>query len=97
MPNWSQLSGIVDRLVLMGLSYAVAKGWITSADVAPLAELGVALVGAGYALFVNRQANLAKQAASIPNTTVITTKEIAAATPKQDNIVSSADVKVVPK
>jgi hypothetical protein len=97
VPNWSQLSGVVERLITAALMYAVGRGWILSSDVAPLVALGLAAVSAGYAVVVNRNTNLAKQAGSIPNTTVVTTPEIAAATPQQPNIVSNADVKVVTK
>lgn len=97
MPNWSQLTGVADRVILILLTYAAAKGWIASTDVAGLATLILAILGAVYAFYVNRNTNLAKQAAAIPNTTVITTPEIAKATPDQSNIVSNADLKVVPK
>ncbi len=97
MPNWSQVSGVADRVILIGLTYAASKGLITSADVAGLATMFVGIAGAVYAYYVNRNTNLAKQAASIPNTTVVTTSEIAKATPSQDNIVSSTEMKVVNK
>lgn len=97
MPNWSQLSGVVERLITAALMYAVGRGWLLSSDVAPLAALGLAAISAGYAIVVNRNTNLAKQAASIPDTKVVTTPEIAAATPNQTNIVSSSDMKVVAK
>lgn len=95
--NWSQITGALDRIVLIGLTWAVSKGYITSADVAPLSAAIIAVAGAGYSLYVNRPTNLAKQAASIPGTTVVTTPEIAAATPNLENIVSQTDVKVVQK
>jgi hypothetical protein len=94
--NWTQISGGVDRLVLIGLTWAVSKGYILPADVVPLATLAVAAVGAAYAVYVNRDTNLAKRAASIPNTTVITTADIAKATPNQNNIISNTENSAVP-
>lgn len=95
MLNWSQISGGVDRVVLVALTWAASKGYITNADVANLATLIVAVLGAGYAFYVNRQTNLVKQAASIPGTTVVTTSAIASATPAFNNVVSNEDKKVV--
>jgi hypothetical protein len=97
MPNWSQLSGAADRIVLIFLTFAVSKGWILPADVATLATALVAVAGAAYSVYVNRNTNLAKQAASIPNTTVVTTPDIACNTPGQANIVSNDEKKVVSK
>jgi|SRR6185312_3391745 len=96
-PNWSQLSGAVDRVTLIALTYAASKGWITPSDVAGIATMVVGIAGSVYAFYVNRNTNLAKQAASIPNTTVVTTPEIAAATPQLNNVVSTTEVKVTNK
>lgn len=93
-PNWSQVSGVADRLVLVVLTFVASKGWITPADVTNLATLAIGILGAIYAYYVNRNTNLAKQASNIPGTIVVTNDKIAAATPNQENIVSSADVKV---
>jgi hypothetical protein len=95
MPNWSQVSGGLDRVVLVALTWAASKGYITSADVANYATLIVGVLGALYAFYVNRNTNLAKQAASIPNTVVVTTPEIAAATPNSQNILSNSTAKVI--
>lgn len=96
MPNWTQISGVVDRLLLVGLSWAVAKGYILPADVAPLASLVVAIAGSGYALYVNRNTNLIARASTVKDTTVVTTPAIAIALP-QSNVVSSDINQVVPK
>lgn len=96
-PNGSQISGAADRVVIAGLVYLASKGYITSADVANLATMIVTILGAVYAYYINRNTNLAKQAASIPGTTIITTPEIAAATPDLSNVVSNTDTKVVSK
>lgn len=100
MPNWSQLTGAADRLIMIGLGLLVGKGYITSADVQPLAEAALAILGAGYALYVNRNANLLKQAASVEvdgqKTTVVAPDPLAKSLP-QANIVSANDQKVVAK
>lgn len=95
MPNWSQVSGGLDRVVLVALTWLASKGYITSADVANYATLIVGVLGALYAFYVNRNTNLAKQAASIPGTTVVTTPEIAAATPNKQNILSNKTAQVI--
>lgn len=96
MPNWSQISGGLDRILLVGLTWLASKGYITSADVANYAALIVGIAGALYAFYVNRNTNLAKQAASIPGTTVLTTPEIANNT-VQPNVVSNTTNKVEKK
>ena len=96
MPNWTQISGVLDRVVLVGLTWLASKGYITSADVANYATLILAVAGAGYAFWINRQTNLVNRASSVPGTTVVTTPAIAAALP-QTNVVSNEDKKVVTK
>lgn len=96
MPNWTQVSGGVDRIILVGLTWLASKGYITSADVANYATLILGVAGAGYAFWVNRNTNLVNRASSVPNTTVVTTPDIAQALP-QNNVVSTDDNKVVTK
>lgn len=97
MLNWAQLSGTVERLLTILITYAVAKGYVSAADSTALITFGVAGASLVYTVYTNRNTNLAKQAASIPNTTVVTTPEIAAATPTLKNVVSTSDVKVTDK
>lgn len=100
MPNWSQLSGGLDRIVLVGLTWLASKGYITSADVANYAALIVGIAGTIYAFYVNRNGNLLKQAASVKvdgqKTTVVAPDALAKSLP-QSNIVSADDNKVVSK
>jgi hypothetical protein len=96
MPNWTQISGVLDRSVLIGLTWLASKGYITSADVANYATLIIAIAGAAYAFWINRQTNLVNRASSVPGTTVVTTPAIAAALP-QNNVVSNEDKKVMTK
>lgn len=92
--TWDQISGPADRLILMGLAWLVGKGYITSADVAPIAAAALAVAGAGYGWFVNRPKAIVQSAAALPGTTVVTTPTLAASTP-ETNIKSSAVNKVV--
>ena len=32
MPNWSQVSGVIERVVMAGVMFGVGKGWIASDD-----------------------------------------------------------------
>ncbi len=96
MPNWSQLSGAVDRVLLITLSYFVGKGYISQGDATTLVGGLVAILGVAYSLYVNRNTNLTKQAASVPGTTIITDASIASNT-TQPNIVSNTTNKVTPK
>lgn len=94
--TWDQISGPADRVILILLAWAVGKGIITSADVAPIAAALLAVAGAAYGWWVNRPKAIVQSAAALPGTTVVTTPALAAATP-QDNIVSNTEQKVTPK
>ena len=100
LPNWSQVSGIADRVVTAGVMYAVGKGWVTSGDATNIVALVLGVASAVYAFVVNRNANLLKQAAAVTvdgqKTTVVAPDELAKALP-QSNIVSATDNKVVSK
>ena len=93
MPNWSQLSGVIERIVTAGLMFAVGKGWIAEADITNTVGLIVGIMAALYAYYVNRPTNLIKQAASVKDTTVVTNPDIAHNT-TQPNIVSNTTNKV---
>ena len=96
MPNWTQISGGVDRIILVALTWLASKGYITTADVANYATLILGVAGAGYAFWVNRNTNLVNRASTVPDTIVVTTPDIATALP-QSNVVSIDDKKVVSK
>jgi len=93
MPNWSQVSGVIERLITAGVMFAVGKGWVTGGDAANLIALIVGISAALYAYYVNRATNLVKQAASVKDTTVVTNPDIAYNT-TQKNIVSNTTNKV---
>lgn len=93
--TWDQIKGIIERIVLVGLTWAATRGYITSADVATISAAVLAVIGAAYAWWINRPKAIAQAAANIPNTTVVTTPALAAATPETSNIVSNTEVQVV--
>lgn len=97
-PTWDQIHGVAERVITLGLaallSFAVIKGWITTDQAkeygVEYGPLVIGLVASIYAYRHNSPQTLAERTANIPNTTVITTPEIAAATPNQSNIISAA-------
>lgn len=93
--NSSQISGGLDRAIIALLMWAAGKGYIPIDQVTPYATLLGGLAALLYGFYVNRNKALAQAAASLPNTTVITTPAIADSTPKQTNIVSNAENVVV--
>jgi len=100
-PSKDQLTGMLERAVTVFftwfLTYASTKGYLTTSQVAEFLPLliGIGTVIVGW--WVNRAKNLVQAAAAIPGTVVVTTPELAKATPDQNNIVSNADTKVVSK
>lgn len=80
LPSWDQVSGIADRVILVLLTYAVSRGWLTSADVAPLASVAIGLGGVIWGAYVNRKASILASAAAIPEVKKIQLDQTAAAT-----------------
>ncbi len=95
LPGSPQISGALDRLLFIGLTWAATKGYISSADFVSYALLIIGGGGVIYSLIVNRQKNLALRAAAVPGTTVITTPAIAEATPDAPNIISNTQAHAV--
>jgi hypothetical protein len=93
MPNWSQVSGVIERVVMAGVMFGVGKGWIASDDAVNMTGMIVGISAAVYAYWVNRPKNLIKQAASVDGTVVVTKPEIAYNT-TNTNIVSNTTNKV---
>lgn len=93
--RWDQISGILDRVIAVGLTWAVAKGYITQSQAAEWLPLILGVLAAAWGWYVNRDKALVQAAAKIEDTTVITKPELAADTPER-NIVSAAANKVVP-
>lgn len=94
--TWDQISGPLDRIVLVALTFLVSKGYISTQDVAGYATLILGVAGAFYGWWVNRPKAIVQSAAALPGTTVVTTAALAASTP-QTNIVSNATSQVVTK
>lgn len=92
--TFDQIRGPIERVVYIGLGWLVARGYITSSEVANWATLILAIAAAFYGWWQNRPKAVAQSAAAIPGTTVVTTPDIAASTP-ESNIVSNASTKVV--
>ena len=95
--NLPQVSGAVDRIALVLLTYLATKGYITTADIGNYVALIVGIVGAVYSFYINRNTNIVSRAGNVADTTIVTTPTIAAATPTQTNIVSNTETKVVTK
>lgn len=102
-----QLKGMADRaiavLATMFLNWMVTKGWLGQSDAATLLPALVLLPALAWGYWNNRDKALIQSAANVvdPNTgkkvVIVTSPELAAATPDQNNIVSSTDVKVTQK
>lgn len=52
--NADQLGGVVRAVVPPFLAYAIAKGWLVSADVAPIVTAVVAAATAVWSYFTNK-------------------------------------------
>lgn len=65
MMNTEQVKGLIERLVTIGITYAVGRGWVTSADAAPLITFGVVVISAGWGLYVNTHGSLSTAASNV--------------------------------
>lgn len=92
-----QLKGMLDRAIAIVatwiLTMAVNKGWLTQSDMATLLPAIVLVPSLLWGYWVNRNKALVQSAAGVPGTVVVTTAELAHATP-ENNIVSSTNVEV---
>lgn len=98
--NKDQSTGILERLayamIMAVLMKLVAKGYIDE-DMATYVASGIiAAGGAVWAWWINRPKALIQSAAAQPGTTVLTTPDIAHATPEV-NILPSDKMKVTTK
>lgn len=87
--TFDQIRGPVERIVYIGLGWLVARGFITSEEVANYATLALGIAAAFYGWWQNRPKAIAQSAAAIKGTTVITTPALADGTAEK-NIVSNA-------
>lgn len=101
MVNKDQTTGIIERIIYAAVLALAMKlvqhGYIDSDMATYIATGAVAAFGSVYAWWINRPQAIAQAAANIPGTTVVTTPEIAAATPNNANIVSNTATKVEQK
>ena len=88
-PTTDQVKGIIERLVQALLIWLVAKGHIGQEDALEYGPIVIAICAALYAWWVNRPKAIIQSAAALPETTVITTPEMARSTP-ETNIISNA-------
>ncbi len=97
-PSVDQVSGSLDRILWTALgslaTWLVTKGYLSASDAALLVPVAVALVSGIYGLWTNRQKALVQSAANVPGTIVVTSNDLAVATPGQQNIVSNTKVEV---
>ena len=102
-----QVKGMMDRaatvLATMFLGWMVNKGWMGQADAVTLTPALILLPALAYGAWVNRDKALIQSAGNVIDpktckpTIIVTSPEMAAATPDQNNIVSNTDVKVTKK
>lgn len=65
--TWDQISGPLDRVVLILLTFLVTKGYISTQDVAGYAALILGVIGAIYGWWVNRPKAILQSAAALPD------------------------------
>lgn len=83
--RWETVQGIVERLLLVGFTYLVSKGYITPDQATNFVAAGVAVIGAVWGWWVNRPKALLTATANLPQVTEVVLnkneKELAAAVP----------------
>lgn len=94
--TFDQIRGPVERVVLVGLGWFVAKGYISSGEVANYSTLALGVIAAFYGWWQNRPKAIMQSAAAIPGTVVVTSPDLASNT-TETNIVSNDANKVVMK
>lgn len=92
--TFDQIRGPIERVIYIALGWFVARGFITSAEVANYATLILAIIAAFYGWWQNRPKAILQSAAALQGTTVVTTHDMASNTP-ETNIVSNTQQKVV--
>lgn len=99
-----QIKGMLDRAIAviatMFLNWMVTKGWLGQSDAATLMPALVLLPALAWGWYNNRDKALLQSAANVIDpktnkpTLIITSAEMAAATPENNNIVAHEDVTV---
>lgn len=96
-PSKDQVSAALERFVTIFitwlLTWATSKGYINTSQAAEFGPLILTLLGAGYGLWVAKRSNILLAASNIKGTTVVTTPELAEATPTASNVISNTEAK----
>ena len=75
--TFDQVRGPLERIVYIGLGWLVARGFITSAEVANYATLLLAIAAAGYGWWQNRPKAIMESAQALPEVKKIVTTDAA--------------------
>lgn len=65
MVTFHQIEAQLRGLLMLGAGFAVGRGWLQQAEVELVVGALLAVIGAGWAVYVNRQAALVDAAASV--------------------------------
>ena|SRR4029077_363914 len=103
MATTDQVSGMADRTIsgamIWLLTYFLHRlevaGYLQTGDATNLSPVLIILGMAAWGYWINRPKAIVQSAASLPGTTVITTAELAAATPNQANIIPNNQTQVI--
>lgn len=88
--NWTQVESVVKTVVTVVLTYAVAKGWISSESVEPIIVAILAIAAAGWGVFSNRATGLISKTAALPEVAAIKTTNVSMAQSIPNSIVTPA-------
>lgn len=99
IPTKDQFSAAIERFfsifITWLLTYLTTKGIISTSQAAEFGPLILTLGYGGYGLWVAKRSNILLAASNIPGTTVVTTPELAAATPSANNVISNTENKAI--
>jgi len=73
--TFDQIRGPLERVLYIGLTWAAAKGYITSTDVATILTALLAVGAAGYGWWQNRPKAIIQSAEALPGTQRIITSD----------------------
>lgn len=73
--TFDQIRGPLERVVLIALTWAVTKGYITSADVATISTAVIAVLAAFYGWWQNRPKAILQSAEAVPGVKKIVTTD----------------------
>jgi hypothetical protein len=93
--TFDQIRGPVERILYVALGWLVARGYISSDEVANYVTLALGIGAAFYGWWQNTPRQIARSAAAIPGTTVVAPADIALNT-SETNILSAQTNSVTP-